>query len=70
MVRKSEVKIVPMVEAGTEWKVMQGTFQMYRGTLIRCINYCHVNDMPVANQDEINRIKYGNMPVEEMSCLL
>lgn len=48
------------------WEVHIGVTIPYRGQLWGAESWCHDNNVPVSNRNEINRIKTGNMPVEEM----
>lgn len=44
-----------------------GVRLVHFGTLFSCEEWARNNNVPVANQDEVNRFKFGNMPVEEVS---
>lgn len=53
------------------FRVDIGIAIVHFGSLFSCEEWARMNAVPVANQDEINRIKYGNMPVQEgLSCQL
>lgn len=55
--------IKPARDGGFEVRI--GTTIPKRGTLTGCEQWCRENDVPIRNQDEINRHKYGNMPIQE-----
>jgi len=43
-----------------------GVAFVHFGSLFSCEQWCRERGIPVKNQQEINRIKYHNMPVQEM----
>lgn len=47
---------------------MVGHIIACRGSLSKCEMYCQTAGYPIRNKDEVNRIKYQNMPVSEMFC--
>ena len=51
------------------FRVDIGIHIVHFGTLFSCEEWARRNAMPVANQAEINRVKYNNMPVNEMYCV-
>lgn len=48
------------------WVVCIGIHMVHFGTLFSCEEWARLNTMPVRNQDELNRVKYRNMPAQEM----
>ena len=48
------------------FRVDVGIVVVHFGTLFSCEEWARINKIPVRNQEEINRIKYSNMPVQEM----
>lgn len=48
------------------WAVKVGNTMPHFGGLFSCEQWCRDRNIPVRNQDEVNRVKYGNMPVQEM----
>ena len=48
------------------WEVHIGVTIPYRGQLWGAELFCNNNKIPISNRGEINRIKTGNMPVQEM----
>lgn len=53
-------------EARDCFAVHIGITRPHFGGLFSCEQWCRDRSIPVKNQDEINRIKYHNMPVQEM----
>lgn len=49
-----------------EYVVMIGVTMPKSGTLNSCVGWCRDKGIPIRNQDQINRIKYSNMPEQEV----
>lgn len=52
-------------EQRQRFRVDVGIITVHEGTLFSCEEWARRNDVPVRNQEEINRIKYNNMPAWE-----
>lgn len=50
------------------FRVNVGHTIVHFGTLFSCEEWARQNSVPVRNQEELNRIKYSNMPVHEQFC--
>lgn len=61
---RTQAVIKPAKDGGFEVHI--GVTIPKRGTLLGCQTWCHDNGVPIRNQEEVNRIKYGNMPIQEM----
>lgn len=62
---KEQARIVYNTEQDI-WEVHYGLIIAYRGMLFGCELWCRTRAIPISNLDEINRIKYRSMPVQEM----
>jgi|AntRauTorckE6833_2_1112554.scaffolds.fasta_scaffold48872_3 hypothetical protein len=47
------------------YTVMIGVTMPHSGTLTSCEQWCRERGISIRNQDQVNRIKYGNMPEQE-----
>lgn len=46
--------------------VQLGVMMPHFGTLFSCEQWCNARGIKIANIGEVNRLKYNNMPVQEM----
>ena len=60
--------VIAYCEARDCFTVAVGMTRPHYGSLFSCEQWCRDRGIPVRNQDELNRIKYGNMPIHEMFC--
>lgn len=47
------------------WCVHIGVTIVHFGTMFSCEEWARMHAMPISNQDEINRVKYSGMPIQE-----
>lgn len=73
-IRKGGVLLEIKEQAVIRWSILHQVWEVHVGIAIlyahsdlrRCKNWCNDSDISIRNQEEINRVLYENMPVQEM----